>query len=87
MCYNFYLFLIPRAMYFMFNKSHMFVRLNLVANLMYVIYVNNTLPLALAVHEITDIFGPPMVETTKRGHFIQKSVRCCRHDTSWAPCS
>ena len=27
------------------------------------------------------------VETTKRDHFIQKSVRCCRHDTSWAPCS
>ena len=33
-------------MYFVFNKSHMFVRLNLVANLMYIIYVNNTLPLA-----------------------------------------
>ena len=27
------------------------------------------------------------VETTKRDHFIQKSVRCCRHYTSWAPCS
>ena len=33
-------------MYFVFNKSHMFVRLNSVANLMYIIYVNNTLPLA-----------------------------------------
>ena len=33
-------------MYFVFNKSHMFVLLNLVANLMYLIYVNNTLPLA-----------------------------------------
>ena len=33
-------------MYFVFNKSHMFVRLNLVANLMYIIYINNTLPLA-----------------------------------------
>ena len=33
-------------MYFVFNKSHMLVRLNLVANLMYIIYVNNTLPLA-----------------------------------------
>ena len=42
----FYLFLISRAMYFVFNKSHMFVRLNLVANLMFIyIYVNNTLPL------------------------------------------
>ena len=39
-------------MYFGFNKSHMFVRLNLVANLMYLMYVNNTLPLALAAHEI-----------------------------------
>ena len=43
-------------MYFVFNKSHMFVRLNLVANLMYVIYVNNTLPLVLAMHEITRHF-------------------------------
>ena len=34
----------------------MFVRLNLVANLMYFIYVNNTLTLALAVHEITRHF-------------------------------
>ena len=29
---------------------------------MYTIYVNNTLPPALAVHEIyRDIFGPPMI--------------------------
>ena len=29
---------------------------------MYTIYINNTLPPALAVHEIyRDIFGPPMV--------------------------
>ena len=27
------------------------------------------------------------VETTKRDHFSQKSVRCCRDDSSWAPCS
>ena len=30
---------------------------------MYTIYINNTLPPALAVHEIyRDIFGPPMVQ-------------------------
>ena len=30
---------------------------------MYTIYINNTLPPALAVHEIyRDIFGPPMVK-------------------------
>ena len=33
-------------MYFVFNKSHMFVKLNLVANLMYIIYVKQTIPLA-----------------------------------------
>ena len=52
----FYRFLILRAMYFVFNKSHILVRLNLVANLIYVMYLNNTLPLALAVHEITRHF-------------------------------
>ena len=52
----FYTFLIPQAVYFVFNKSNMFFRLNLVANLMYFIYVNNTLPLALVVHEITRHF-------------------------------
>ena len=30
---------------------------------MYTIYINNTLPPALAVHEIyRDIFGPPMIK-------------------------
>ena len=43
-------------MYFVFNKSHMFVRLYLLANLMYIIYVDNALPLALVVHEITRHF-------------------------------
>ena len=52
----FYLFLIPQVMCFVFSKSHMFVRLNLVPSLMYLIYVNNTLPLALVVHEITRHF-------------------------------
>ena len=33
---------------------------------MYIIYVYNTLPPALAVHEIyRDIFGPPMVSPMK----------------------
>ena len=33
---------------------------------MYTIYINNTLPPALAVHEIyRDIFGPPMVKVNK----------------------
>ena len=33
---------------------------------MYTIYVNNTLPPALAVHEIyRDIFGPPMITLSK----------------------
>ena len=33
---------------------------------MYTIYINNTLPPALAVHEIyRDIFGPPMVKAYK----------------------
>ena len=33
---------------------------------MYTIYINNTLPPALAVHEIyRDIFGPPMVQMRK----------------------
>ena len=49
MCYNFYLFLIPRAMYFVLNKSHMFVRLNLVANLMYIREVK------------IDVYGRPAV--------------------------
>ena len=34
---------------------------------MYTIYVNNTLPPALAVHEIyRDIFGPPMITLQKQ---------------------
>ena len=34
---------------------------------MYTIYINNTLPPALAVHEIyRDIFGPPMVSCNKK---------------------
>ena len=28
---------------------------------MYIIYVNNTIPLVLAVHKITRLFGLPMV--------------------------
>ena len=65
MCYTFYLFIIPRAMYFVFNKSNMFIRLNLVANLMYIIYVNNTLPLA------TDLYMKLHTELGRlcRNHF------------------
>ena len=34
---------------------------------MYTIYINNTLPPALAVHEIyRDIFGPPMVLSVQK---------------------
>ena len=34
---------------------------------MYTIYINNTLPPALAVHEIyRDIFGPPMVQIVRK---------------------
>ena len=51
----FYLFLISRATYVVFNKSHMFIRRNLVADLMYLIYLN-------------DIFGPPMGNV---GHFYK----------------
>ena len=46
-------------MYFVFNKSHMFVRLNLVANL-YLIYVNNTLPPVLVCTKFPDIFQLPI---------------------------
>ena len=53
MCYNFYLFLIPRAMYFVPNKSHMFVRLNLVANLMYIREVK------------IDVYGRPVTANAK----------------------
>ena len=40
---------------------------------MYTIYINNTLPPALAVHEIyRDIFGPPMLATRfKRRQHIE----------------
>ena len=49
-------------MYFVFKKRHMFVRLNLVANLMGLIYVYNTLPLApVRSTKLPDIFGPLMV--------------------------
>ena len=51
-------------MYFVFNKSHMFARLNLVANLMYIIYVSNTLPLA------TDLY---MKLRTELGRLCQGS--------------
>ena len=57
MCYSFLAVfkLIPRAMNFVFNKSHMLVSLNLVAKLMYLIYVNNTLPLALVARALGPI--------------------------------
>ena len=53
---------------------------------MYTIYINNTLPPALAVHEIyRDIFGPPMIIRPK-SKYIKRvhSVKIQRHTDSRA---
>ena len=70
-------------MYFVFNKSHMFVRLNLVANLMYIIYVNNTLPLA------TDLYMKLHTELGSLWYFSKSETPaacielyiCCMYST------
>ena len=42
---------------------------------MYTVYVNNTLPPALAVHEIyRDIFGPPMVYKVSFDNKLARSL-------------
>ena len=55
------------------------VRRNLVANLTYLTYVNNTLPLALAVHEISRHFWATMVQRASEFWEKKQQVVCKYH--------
>ena len=67
------------------------VRRNLVANLTYLTYVNNTLPLALAVHEISRHFWATMVQrasefSTSQARVFTYARRCDKDPGSgWSP--